>query len=42
MMAPKVIAALLWIALAAGVLLIAVMTWHPWTCTWNGICRSGS
>jgi hypothetical protein len=37
---PKLAAALLRIALAAGVALIAIMTWHPWTCTWTGRCGS--
>lgn len=53
-MTPKVAAALLWSALAAGILLIVMMTWHPWVvgsragCApgtargWDGRCRSGS
>jgi hypothetical protein len=36
---PKIAAALLWFALALGVALIAIMTWHPWTCTWSGNCK---
>jgi hypothetical protein len=40
-MPPNVAAALLWLALGAGVILIAVMTWHPWVaCGWDGRCGS--
>ncbi len=39
-MPPKIAAMLLWFVLGMGVCLVAVMTWHPWTCTWNGNCGS--
>jgi len=49
---PKVAAALLWAGLCCGVVLVVLMTWHPWVignragCEpgmvrwWDGICRS--
>lgn len=32
----KIIAALLWLVLALGVLTVVVMTWHPWV-PWRGV-----
>jgi len=32
-------AGLLWALLALGVLLIVLMTWHPWVTPWTGMPR---
>ena len=49
-MRPRIIALLLWAALALGVAVIVLMTWHPWVVgnragcpadtaqAWNGRC----
>jgi len=31
--------AALWLLLAAGVLTVALMTWHPWVHPWTGMKR---
>ena len=31
--------ALLWLLLALGVVLVVVMTWHPWVVPWTGVRR---
>jgi hypothetical protein len=41
-MPPKVAVALLWAALAAFVLLIVVMTWHPWVSGSTRGCPPGA
>jgi len=35
----KAIAGLLWALLALGVILVVVMTWHPWVTPWTGVHR---
>ncbi|MEA2690139.1 MAG: hypothetical protein QOJ39_2142 [Candidatus Eremiobacteraeota bacterium] len=31
--------ALLWLLLGAAVVLVVVMTWHPWVHPWTGVRR---
>jgi hypothetical protein len=35
----KLASALLWLLLALGIVLVVVMTWHPWVVPWTGIRR---
>lgn len=41
-MPPNLAAALLWIALAAGVALLVLMTWHPWVAGSHAGCAAGA
>jgi hypothetical protein len=41
-MPPRVAAALLWSALVWGVLLVVVMTWHPWVIGSTAGCEPGA
>ena len=41
-MPPKVAAALLWIVLGIGVLLVVAMTWHPWVAGSRAGCPPGA
>jgi hypothetical protein len=36
---PRLANTALWLLLALGVLLIVVMTWHPWVTPWTGVRR---
>jgi hypothetical protein len=30
---------MLWLLLAAGIVLVVAMTWHPWVTPWTGVRR---
>lgn len=41
-MTPALVARLLWIVLAAAVLLVVSMTWHPWVVGAHAGCAPGA